>query len=145
MDEIFFVVPFGRDGAADRAARKFAASLPRTRESSVTIENLPGEGGARGLNRANSRIAAGMPVMLLGTPSTHILLPARFGPRGMPGELQHRLNREINRIMMEPDVKAKMEAIGVEPVNETPERFAQILRADADKWGKLVRELDIKE
>jgi len=68
-----------------------------------------------------------------------------FGPRGMPGELQHRLNREINRIMMEPDVKAKMEAIGVEPVNETPERFAQILRADADKWGKLVRELDIKE
>jgi len=68
-----------------------------------------------------------------------------FGPPGMPSELQHRLNREINRIMMEPDVKAKMEAIGVEPVNETPERFAQILRADADKWGKLVRELGIKE
>jgi len=84
VDEIFFVVPFGRDGAADRAARKFAASLPRTRESSVTIENLPGEGGARGLNRANSRIAAGMPVMLLGTPSTHILLPARFGPAIAP-------------------------------------------------------------
>jgi tripartite-type tricarboxylate transporter receptor subunit TctC len=46
---------------------------------------------------------------------------------------------------MLPDVKARMEAIGVEPVNETPERFTQILRADAEKWGKLVRELGIKE
>ena len=68
-----------------------------------------------------------------------------FGPPGMPPELQHRLNTQINRIMMLPDVKAKMEAIGVEPVNETPERFAQILRTDSEKWGKLVRELGIKE
>ena len=68
-----------------------------------------------------------------------------FGPAGMAPELQKRLNGEINRIMMLPDVKEKMEAIGVEPVNETPEQFAATLRADADKWGKLVRELGIKE
>ncbi|HET7401294.1 MAG TPA: tripartite tricarboxylate transporter substrate-binding protein, partial [Usitatibacter sp.] len=68
-----------------------------------------------------------------------------FGPRGMSPELQQRLNAEINRIMMLPDVKRKMEAIGVEPVNETPAQFAATLRADADKWGKLVRELGIKE
>ena len=67
-----------------------------------------------------------------------------FGPKGMPPELQKRLNSEINAIMMSPDVKAKMEAIGVEPVNETPERFAEVLRADADKWGRLVKELGIK-
>jgi tripartite-type tricarboxylate transporter receptor subunit TctC len=68
-----------------------------------------------------------------------------FGPPGMAPELQKRLNAEINRIMMLPDVKEKMEAIGVEPVSETPEQFARTLHADADKWGKLVRELGIKE
>ena len=68
-----------------------------------------------------------------------------FGPKGMSPELQKRLNAEINRIMVLPDVKEKMEAIGVEPVNETPEQFAATLRSDADKWGKLVRELGIKE
>jgi tripartite-type tricarboxylate transporter receptor subunit TctC len=68
-----------------------------------------------------------------------------FGPRGMAPELQKRLNAEINRIMMLPDVKAKMEAIGVEPVNDTPQQFAAVLHADAEKWGKLVRELGIKE
>jgi tripartite-type tricarboxylate transporter receptor subunit TctC len=67
-----------------------------------------------------------------------------FGPKGMAPDLQKRLNGEINAIMMSPEVKAKMEAIGVEPVNETPERFAEVLRADAEKWGKLVRELGIK-
>jgi tripartite-type tricarboxylate transporter receptor subunit TctC len=86
VGEIFFVVPFGRDGAADRAARKFAAELSslRMQGSGITIENLPGDGGARGVQRANSRIAAGMPVMLLGTPSTHVLLPERFGPIAAP-------------------------------------------------------------
>ena len=68
-----------------------------------------------------------------------------FGPPGMAPELQKRLNAEINRVMSMPDVKEKMEAIGVEPVNETPEKFAATLRADADKWGRLVRELGIKE
>ena len=67
-----------------------------------------------------------------------------FGPKGMPPELARRLNAEINKIMMLPDVKEKMEAIGVEPVNETPERFAAMMRADAEKWGRLVKELDIK-
>ena len=86
MGEIFFVVPFGRDGAADRAARKFAAELSSLRGpgAGIAIENLPGDGGARGVQRANSRIAADMPVMLLGTPSTHILLPARFGSIAAP-------------------------------------------------------------
>jgi tripartite-type tricarboxylate transporter receptor subunit TctC len=67
-----------------------------------------------------------------------------FGPPGMSPELTARLNREINAIMMLPDVREKMEAIGVEAVNMTPEQFAATMRADADKWGRLVRELGIK-
>jgi tripartite-type tricarboxylate transporter receptor subunit TctC len=67
-----------------------------------------------------------------------------FGPKGMPADLVKRLNAEINAIMMSPEVKAKMEAMAVEPVNETPERFATIMRAEAEKWDKLVKELGIK-
>jgi tripartite-type tricarboxylate transporter receptor subunit TctC len=67
-----------------------------------------------------------------------------FAPAGLPPELKARLNREINAIMMLPDVREKMEAIGVEPVNVTPEQFAATMRADAEKWGRLVKELNIK-
>ncbi len=67
-----------------------------------------------------------------------------FGPPGLPKDVVAKLNGEINRILVLPEVKKKMADIGVEVVNETPEAFAATLRADADKWGKLIRELGIK-
>jgi tripartite-type tricarboxylate transporter receptor subunit TctC len=78
------VVPFGRDGAADRAARAFASS-PRAPQCGAgpgpdfLIENLPGSGGLLGVQRANALARKGDPVLLLATPSTHILLPGRIG------------------------------------------------------------------
>jgi tripartite-type tricarboxylate transporter receptor subunit TctC len=67
-----------------------------------------------------------------------------FGPAGMPPALVTRLNQEINRIMSLPEVKAQMNAIGVETATSTPQQFATILRRDADRYGKLIRELGIK-
>ncbi|HEX3096392.1 MAG TPA: tripartite tricarboxylate transporter substrate-binding protein [Usitatibacter sp.] len=75
-----FIVPFGRDGAADRAARAFADAF-----GGVEVENLPGEGGLAGVRCANSLAAeARGAVLLLGTPTTHILLPARSGRDAAP-------------------------------------------------------------
>ena len=67
-----------------------------------------------------------------------------FGPKGMDPDLVLKLNVEINRALVLPDVKKRMADIGVEVVNETPAAFAATLRADADKWGRLVRELGIR-
>ncbi|MCR0985209.1 Bug family tripartite tricarboxylate transporter substrate binding protein [Roseomonas populi] len=66
-----------------------------------------------------------------------------LGPKGMPPELVARLNAEINKALMLPEVKDKMAAIGVEVVNETPVAFADQLRADAVKWRKLILDLGI--
>jgi tripartite-type tricarboxylate transporter receptor subunit TctC len=67
-----------------------------------------------------------------------------FGPKGMPADLTARLNREINAVMSMPEVKAKMNAIGVETTTSTPQQFGTILRRDADRYGKLIRELGIQ-
>ncbi|WP_042877462.1 Bug family tripartite tricarboxylate transporter substrate binding protein [Cupriavidus necator] len=67
-----------------------------------------------------------------------------FGPKGMPADLTARLNREINAVMSLPEVKAKMNAIGVETATSTPQQFSTILHRDADRYGKLIRELGIK-
>jgi len=67
-----------------------------------------------------------------------------FGPKNMPPELVTRLNHEINRAMSLPEVKAKMEAMGVETATSTPQEFGKILRRDADRYGKLIRELGIQ-
>jgi tripartite-type tricarboxylate transporter receptor subunit TctC len=81
-----FIVPFGRDGASDRAARTFAASMSRRLggDAGISIENLPGEGGRLGVVCANAIAEQGKPVLMLGTPTTHVLLPMRHGNDASP-------------------------------------------------------------
>jgi len=67
-----------------------------------------------------------------------------FGPAHMPAALVKRLNEEINKALAQPEVRARMESMGVEIVKGTPQQFAAVLRSDADRYGKLIRELGIK-
>jgi len=50
-----------------------------------------------------------------------------------------RLNEEINRAMRTPDIVEKLEAAGLIIATESPEFFAQVLKADYEKYGKLVK------
>ena len=69
---------------------------------------------------------------------------AVFGPAGMPHELATRLNAEINKALAVPEVRARMDAMGVELVNSTPEQLAQTLKRDTARYTKVIHELDIK-
>jgi tripartite-type tricarboxylate transporter receptor subunit TctC len=68
---------------------------------------------------------------------------AAYGPAGLPQEVVARLNAEIGRILFLPDVKKRMEDIAVETARSSPEQLAALTRADADKWGKIIRQLGI--
>jgi tripartite-type tricarboxylate transporter receptor subunit TctC len=67
-----------------------------------------------------------------------------FGPAGMPKNLVQRLNEETNKALADPAVRARMDSIGVEIIQGTPQQFATVLRNDADRYGKIIRDLDIK-
>ena len=62
-------------------------------------------------------------------------------PAGTPREIVARLNEEINRAMKSPDVADKLSAAGLTVVTESPEYFAQFLKADYEKYGKLVKDI----
>jgi tripartite-type tricarboxylate transporter receptor subunit TctC len=66
-----------------------------------------------------------------------------FGPAGMAKEIVATLNAEISRILFLPDVKKRMEDIAVEVAKSTPEELGALTRADADKWGRIIRDLGI--
>jgi tripartite-type tricarboxylate transporter receptor subunit TctC len=67
-----------------------------------------------------------------------------LAPAGTPPKIVALLNREINRAMMMPDVKEKLAAIGLTVVAESPESFAQTLRSDYEKYGKLIRTIGLQ-
>jgi tripartite-type tricarboxylate transporter receptor subunit TctC len=68
---------------------------------------------------------------------------AAYGPAGMSKEIVARLNAEIARILVLPDVKKRMADIAVETAKSSPDELATLTRADADKWGKVIKQLGI--
>jgi tripartite-type tricarboxylate transporter receptor subunit TctC len=66
-----------------------------------------------------------------------------FGPAGMDPALVARLNTEINTILKRPDVVKKMGDMGVQLTDTTPQQFSTLLERDADKYGKLIKELGV--
>ncbi len=61
-------------------------------------------------------------------------------PRGTPATVVARLNAEAAKAVQAPEVKERMLRFGGVPVGSTPEEFAEFLRAERSKWGKLIRE-----
>lgn len=59
---------------------------------------------------------------------------------GTPREIVSRLNAEINRIIREPDVAAKLEQQGISPVGGAPEDFGKLISAEVKRWTAVARE-----
>ena len=64
---------------------------------------------------------------------------ALMAPRGTPPEIVRLINTEVNRQLADPDVLELMQKLGFEAAPGTPEQFADVIRADAKKYGEVVR------
>ena len=65
-------------------------------------------------------------------------------PRNTPAEIVDKLNREINAAVADPGMKARLAAIGGEPLPGTPAEFGKLIAEETEKWAKVVRAAGIK-
>jgi len=63
---------------------------------------------------------------------------------GTPPEVLARLNAETVRVLNLPEVRERFRTLGVEVIASSPEQFAQHLKSEIEKWGKVVREAKIR-
>ena len=66
------------------------------------------------------------------------------GPAGLPKEVVAALNKAAVEGLQSADVAERFARIGAEPAPTTPERFADYIRSETTRWGKVVRDADIK-
>jgi tripartite-type tricarboxylate transporter receptor subunit TctC len=72
---------------------------------------------------------------------------ALFGmgaPIKTPPEIIERLNREVNAVLAEPEIKKRLTELGGEPLISSPEAFGAMVAAETEKWEKVVKYADIK-
>ena len=69
---------------------------------------------------------------------------AILAPKGTPKDIVARWNTELNRILQMPDVRARMDSIGLDIVGGTQAQLRQVLTQDIAKWKKVVKAANIK-
>jgi tripartite-type tricarboxylate transporter receptor subunit TctC len=72
---------------------------------------------------------------------------ALFGmgaPKKTPPEIIAKLNKEINAVLAEPEIRKRLIELGGEPLITTPEDFGATIKAETEKWEKVVTSAGIK-
>jgi tripartite-type tricarboxylate transporter receptor subunit TctC len=65
-------------------------------------------------------------------------------PAGTPKPIVSKLHADTVKALADPDVKKKFGDLGVVAVSSTPEEFGRFIKAEMDKYGKLIKEANIK-
>ena len=65
-------------------------------------------------------------------------------PQGTPREIIERLNREVNDVLAQPEVKARLADVGTLPMVLGAEQFRTYIAAEFEKWDKVVKVAGIK-
>jgi tripartite-type tricarboxylate transporter receptor subunit TctC len=68
-----------------------------------------------------------------------------FAPKGTPKEIVALLQKEIAAIVTNPDMKAKMAPLGFEPDGGSSAEFATYIKAEVDKWAKVIKDAKIPQ
>jgi tripartite-type tricarboxylate transporter receptor subunit TctC len=65
-------------------------------------------------------------------------------PKGTLAGIVERLNKEVNAAIADPGMKARLAAIGGEPLPGSPAEFGKLIAEETEKWAKVVRAAGIK-
>ncbi|MDB5752762.1 MAG: hypothetical protein JWP65_3183 [Ramlibacter sp.] len=68
-----------------------------------------------------------------------------FAPAGTPPAIVQRLNEELSAVLKEPDVAAKLREQGAVPGTGSADDLGRFVRAESERYGKIVRSANIKE
>jgi tripartite-type tricarboxylate transporter receptor subunit TctC len=78
-----------------------------------------------------------------GIPLTFVAWGGLFAPAGTPPEVVRKLSQETVKALNSPDVQARLAEFGLQSYGNSPEKFAETLRADFAKMAKVIRDAGI--
>ena len=64
-------------------------------------------------------------------------------PAATPRRVIEKLNAAIEKVLRDPEVKQRFASLGVEPVGGPPEAFSRHIRAESEKWARVVKTANI--
>ncbi len=136
-------------GSAPAVQDLIAGQIPMSFETATVALPHVKSGKARALAVTSARRSAVLPdtptLQEAGVPGFDVASwQALYAPAGTPAAIVARMNAEIQKIIATPEMKAKMEGLGLEYAPNTPEQFADFGRGELVKWTKIVKDGNVK-
>ena len=69
---------------------------------------------------------------------------ALFAPSGTPQPIVRKMAEEMNKVAREPEMRQRLLPVALTPNPGTPEELETLLRQDFERYGKLVRQLNLR-
>ncbi len=122
---------------------------------SFMIENVPGtlplvkDGKLRALaitSRQRLALVPEVPTMIEAGVAGYEMIGWNgiFLPKGTPAEITTRLSTDLVKVLGSAEMKEQLGKLGAEPVGSTPQQFGAFVRAESQRWGKIIKDLGIK-
>jgi tripartite-type tricarboxylate transporter receptor subunit TctC len=67
-----------------------------------------------------------------------------FVPAGTPAAIIEKLNSGLNALLKQPDLTARLDQLNIDYRQNTPEEFGAFVKAEMEKWSRVVKEANIK-
>jgi tripartite-type tricarboxylate transporter receptor subunit TctC len=67
-----------------------------------------------------------------------------LGPKGLPDEIVLRLNALVNEQLRQPAARERLAGLGARVLGGSPDDLARLMRGEREKWGKVIREANIR-
>jgi tripartite-type tricarboxylate transporter receptor subunit TctC len=129
------------DTMAGRVAYFFSpisAALPHVREGKLLALGVTSVKRAGQLPSTPTIAETGLPGF------EYNLWVGMFAPAGTPADVVEKINRDVNRVMRDTDVAARVASLGAEPMPMTPAEFDRFMRSEMDDAARIVKQGAIK-
>ena len=139
-------VPFNGGGPA--SASTLGGHVPIAVSALPTAVTYIRGGQLRALGLFSSKRSSALPDVPTMMEATGHDLPADIvngfiAPAGLPKPIIEYLHRETVKVLSAPDTREKLATMGFDPVASTPEEFAEWIKTEIVRWGKVIRDANI--
>lgn len=113
-------------------------AAPQVRQGKLKALAIAGHKRAANLPDVPSTAEAGIPEF------EALLFSSMLAPAGTPAAIVNRMNAEVGKALRAPDLQQRFADLGLLPAPTSPQEFRDLLRGVGDRWGKLIRDKNIR-
>ena len=125
-------------GEVDMVTSTVPAAIPLVTSGRVRALAVMAPKRVAALPNVPTTAEAGMPEVVV------ITWYALFTPAGVKPDIIERLNSEFVKALNAPDTREKLSKVELEATTSTPAETAKFIRAEYERWGKVIKDAGIK-